>query len=555
MLKTGRDDAELVSAATTARTPEPEVTVVAEPVMSRGEHATFVTLSVLAIAATLAFTAAWVTTPHIAAYPAAFILATLLVYFHVASWVARWLGMAAMRRPRPMEPEPGLRVAAVTTFVPGAEPVAMLENTLRAMMAMEYPHDCWVLDEGDDPNLRELCSTLGVRHFTRQHEPRYQEHGGRFARRSKHGNHNAWLDAVGYDRYDVVAAFDADHVPERDYLTSLLGYFRDPAIAYVQAPQVYYNQDASFVARAAAEESYTYYSVHQMVSYGLGHPIIVGSHNVQRVAALRAMGGLPDHDADDLLLTHRYRAAGWRGVFVPRILAMGITPTDWFGYLRQQIRWARSIVDLKLRELPRLARELPPVERALGALHGLFYLRGLTIPAAYLLLVYLMLIGGRPALLGARPLVSLAALIVLLGAIGMWRQRFHLDPERERGPFWRALALQFAKWPHFAVAVARGLLGRPTPYAITFKVGSKPGKRFALWPHWLMAAVFADAWLIGRYLHDGVHPVLTAATVILIVISLALAATDALRVPTLFDPSWYRRRRAAMTDLPCAPPV
>jgi len=42
----------------------------------------------------------------------------------------------------------------------------------------------------------------------------------------------------------------------------------------------------------------------------LGLLIIVGSHNRHRVAALGQVGGFPVHDADDLLLTLHYRAAG-----------------------------------------------------------------------------------------------------------------------------------------------------------------------------------------------------------------------------------------------------
>ena len=58
-------------------------------------------------------------------------------------------------------------------------------------------------------------------------------------------------------------------------------------MAYVQAPQAYYNQKAGFVARGAAEETYAYYSSVQMASYGLGYPVIVGRHNTHRLSALK----------------------------------------------------------------------------------------------------------------------------------------------------------------------------------------------------------------------------------------------------------------------------
>ena len=101
---------------------------------------------------------------------------------------------------------------------------------------------------------------------------------------------------------------------------------------------------------------------------------------------MREVDGFAAHDADDLLITLLYRGAGWRGVYVPEVLAVGLTPTSWTGYMRQQARWTRSVLDIKLRALPDLAGNLSIIERLIGILHGIFYLRPLTLPLAYLLL-------------------------------------------------------------------------------------------------------------------------------------------------------------------------
>ena len=39
---------------------------------------------------------------------------------------------------------------------------------------------------------------------------------GRFRARSRHGNYNAWLDAVGFAQYDIIVNIDPDHVPDLD---------------------------------------------------------------------------------------------------------------------------------------------------------------------------------------------------------------------------------------------------------------------------------------------------------------------------------------------------
>ncbi|MGI8876630.1 MAG: hypothetical protein ACR2KP_20360 [Egibacteraceae bacterium] len=139
----------------------------------------------------------------------------------------RWLALPFMRRPLSRAPEPGLRVAVVTTFVASKEPLAMLRRTIMAIAAMDYPHDTWVLDEEDDPAVRALCEEAGARHYTRRHRTARLTEGGTFQRGSKHGNYNAWLLDEGYGGYQVIAGFDPDHVPDRDFLTATLGYFRD----------------------------------------------------------------------------------------------------------------------------------------------------------------------------------------------------------------------------------------------------------------------------------------------------------------------------------------
>jgi cellulose synthase (UDP-forming) len=82
------------------------------------------------------------------------LLGTVLIEFVIWEW--RWLALPLMRVPCTMPAASGWRIAAAVTFVPDAESVEMLEETVRAVIAIEYPHDTWVLDEGDDRVVRGL---------------------------------------------------------------------------------------------------------------------------------------------------------------------------------------------------------------------------------------------------------------------------------------------------------------------------------------------------------------------------------------------------------------
>jgi cellulose synthase (UDP-forming) len=96
-----------------------------------------------------------------------------------------------------------------------------------------------VLDDGEPPWVAELCAAAGARYVRRS------EHT-----HAKAGNMNHALELMareidaGAEPVDVVAVLDRDHVPLPRFLSATLGWFDDPEIALVQAPQTSYNSGA-----------------------------------------------------------------------------------------------------------------------------------------------------------------------------------------------------------------------------------------------------------------------------------------------------------------------
>ena len=527
-------------------TDSPPYRVATEKVFRPFDVANFAVLTALQLLSAVLFTRYWFS--H--GYPddPVFWVATLLLFPSLAMWQLRWFALPLMRRPQPVEPEHGLRVAVVTTFVPSAEPTEMLSETVRALVGLEYPHDTWVLDEGDDPVVRELCSTLGARHFSRAGRPQYQQPAGRFQARSKHGNYNAWLHEVGFGGYDVVVTFDPDHIPRPEFLQRTLGYLRDADVVFVQAPQIYYNQSASFIARGAAEETYAFYSSIQMAGFAAGFPLVVGCHTVHRTSALAAIGGLAAHEADDLATTLHYLANGGSGVYVPEVLAAGLTPVDWKTYLRQQRRWARSVLDVKFRVLPTLIRRLPPRVKVGAALHGFYYLNGLLVPLGVAFLCFLLVTGSTPLPLGGAAPLWLALVWATLLAGDLYRQCFFLQPREEAGLLWRSALLRFAKWPFLAAAVFDLIRPGPREYELTLKVpgGSEP--RLSTFVHLATAGVVSAALAIGTARGNVTPSLLSAIALAVIFLSLAVTATEFVRFPLPYDRALAKNRGLLSTD-------
>jgi len=469
------------------------------------------------------------------AYPIFPILVGTLL-LQIMLWEWRWLALPLMRVPRPIPPASGWRIAVAVTFVPGAESIEMLEETVKALTEIDYQHDTWVLDEGDDAGVRNLCLRTGARHFSRRHMPQYQAESGPFKSRTKYGNYNAWLEEHGYRSYDLLVAFDSDHIPRPNYLHQVLGYFSDESVAYVQPAQAYYNQQASFIAAAAAEETYAYYSSTQMISFAVGFPMIVGCHNAHRITALRQIDGFAPHEADDMVMSLLYRANGWRGVYLPEILARGLTPVDWVTYLKQQRRWARSVLDFKFRVFPRYASRLPVLQRILTYLHGLYYLRGILTVLQITLLLFMLVTDIEPGGTGRLFLLHTVAIWLTLLICDFYRQRFYLDPRREWGLHWRSAFVGFVKWPHFVLAFFDAVCGTYGIYPITYKTRTS-GKPigFAM-THLAVLVLVGAAWTIDFLRGSADFIPLNIATVLTELTSLGVLMTSFRAFPPPYQP-------------------
>jgi cellulose synthase/poly-beta-1,6-N-acetylglucosamine synthase-like glycosyltransferase len=515
------------------------------PRFRRWDYPVFFALTALHLSVVGFVIVAWISRGEVSAiHPLVLaILATVALQF--ALWEWRWIALPLMRVPEPTVPRAGLRVGVAVTFVPGAESVEMLETTVAALVAMRYPHDTWVLDEGNDAQVRRVCQRLGAKHYSRLGTPRYQQAEGRFKAATKYGNYNAWLEDVGYEAYDIVVAFDSDHVAKPEYLTSVLGYFEDEKVGYIQAAQVYSNQGASFIARAAAEETYAYYSSVQMTAFAVGYPMVVGCHNAHRVTALRQIGGFSPHEADDMVMTLLYRAHGWRGVYVPKILARGLTPVSWGAYLGQQRRWARSVLDFKLRVFPKHAKQLPFLERVLTYVHGIYYLRGPVIGLRLALITLMLALSWLPAggATGVSLLAGLGAIWLTVFLCDLFRQRFFLDVRNEWGLHWRSMFIACVKWPYFVLAWWDAIRGQYGTYTLTPKARrtSTPVGFGTL--HAVVAVVIAAAWLVDLVRGPSEFIAIHIAAAFAVFTSLMAVVTSTWTYPPAYQEVSPRRSR------------
>ena len=140
----------------------------------------FTLLTCLSAAMFVSFLLAWFSRENWFSHPVSFSILTLIILTRVANSQVRWFSLPFMKRPRPTAPRSGLKVGVVTTIVPGAESLEMLEETVMALAALDYPHETWVLDEEDSEEVKAICRRNGVNHFSRKNFPQYLTESGHF---------------------------------------------------------------------------------------------------------------------------------------------------------------------------------------------------------------------------------------------------------------------------------------------------------------------------------------------------------------------------------------
>ncbi|HEY1745459.1 MAG TPA: glycosyltransferase [Xanthobacteraceae bacterium] len=215
------------------------------------------------------------------------------------------------------------------------EPMDVLEKTITGALCIDYPNfQVWVLDDGRRPWLKEFCRDKGVGYLTRPDNAH-----------AKAGNIN---HALTKTNAPYVAIFDADFIPQQNFLMRTMGFFVDPKIGIVQTPHAFYNSDpmqTNLALRKTLPDDQRFFFEAIMPSRdGWDAAFCCGSNSVTRRTALRTVGdALPTGSiTEDMLLTLVLLRQGYITRYLCERLAFGLAPENIEAFFVQRQRWARG---------------------------------------------------------------------------------------------------------------------------------------------------------------------------------------------------------------------
>lgn len=429
---------------------------------------------------------------------------------------------------------PNWRVAMVVTKTP-SEPFSIVRKTLRGALAQRgFDHDTWLSDEDPTPETLAWCRKHGVSVSTRKGAPDYHRQTWPRRKRCKEGNLAYFYDHFGYERYDFVSQFDADHIPSPDYLSHALAPFADPAVGYVSAPSICdTNAGKSWSARGRL---YVEASLHGALQAGYNSgwaPLCIGSHYTVRTVALRSVGGLGPELAEDHSTTLLLNAGEWRGVHAVDAIAHGEGPETFSDLVVQEFQWSRSLVTILLDYSPFYVPKLPKRIRFQFFFSQLWYPMFSMMMALMFALPIIALTTGAPFANVTYVdhfihIFPLSATLLVLAY--WWRSTGMFRPVDAKIVSWEGIAFLLLRWPWALFGSLAAVWDRLTGTVVDFRITPKGAVHKEALPFRVIAPylIFAGVsscvvWLVedpgtaaGFYIFNLINAIIYDSLVVLV---------------------------------------
>jgi cellulose synthase/poly-beta-1,6-N-acetylglucosamine synthase-like glycosyltransferase len=254
----------------------------------------------------------------------------------------------------------------VTVQLPIYNERYVVERLLETVTRIEYPRDLLeiqVLDDSTDET-RIVCSRLVSEYAAAGYPVTYHHRTNRAGFKA-----GALAEGLKIAKGEFVAIFDADFAPPPEIIHQMIHYFTDPKVAVVQGRWTWINRHYSNLAEIEA----ILLDGHFVIEHG-GRNFsgrffnFNGTVGMWRRAAIDDAGGW-QHDTltEDTDLSYRAQLRGWKFVYAPDIVCPSELPVEMNSFKTQQARWAKGLIQVAKKILPKVWHSDEPLKIKLEA--------------------------------------------------------------------------------------------------------------------------------------------------------------------------------------------
>ena len=353
----------------------------------------------------------------------------------------------------------------------------VVERLLRAAALLDYPHDkltIQLLDDSTDETteiaarvIPELMKTgVNIQHIRRI------DRGGYKA--------GALQAGLALDNSEFIAIFDADFIPQPDFIKRIIVYFKDSKVGMVQTRWDHLNANYSMLTKILSFGIDAHFSMEQGGRQASDSFInFNGTAGMWRRKTIDAAGGWSsDCLTEDLDLSFRSQLLGWKFLFEESISTPSELPVEMSAIRSQQFRWTKGAAEVGRKILPVLWSSHEPFSRKLvGSFH---MLNSLIFPSVF---VFSLLTACYPFLYGqsAEAAFMPIGIMLLVGTVSIVfayaTAQTHGHFQHRNSSFLHAVYSSFmfmfltsGLGLHNTIAVVQGLIGHKTAFIRTPKL-------------------------------------------------------------------------------------
>lgn len=383
------------------------------------------------------------------------------------------------------------------------------ERVIKQVSLLDYPKDKLEIQVLDDSNITS-CRAIAKRAVENlQANGFFAEH----IIRSHRDGFKAGALAYGVENTtaEFVAVFDADFLPQTDFLEKTINFFFDPKIDLVQCRWAHLNSENCLITRAEAALLDGHFQIEHTVRNRCGHFFnFNGTAGIWRKSAISKAGGWQgDTLTEDLDLSYRAQLAGSNFLYLLEYEVPAELPNNLNAFKSQQHRWTKGSTEVFLKLWKPILLSKIGIRRKAEA----FFHLGANFCYPLLLLSGLLLLPAAHSFskIDIDTISSLLALRVLffLGFCSVLIFYFTALIESRNLALHRifqdvilaiiaGIGLSFSN----TIAVFEGVFGRKTPFVRTPKTGDqheseiqefrvKPSLNKAKWRSWLVLIEFS----------------------------------------------------------------
>ncbi len=232
-------------------------------------------------------------------------------------------------------------VPQVTIQLPVYNELYVMERLLDNIVKLEYPKGKLEFQVLDDSTDESVITTAA-------HIEKLQKagHDIKHIRRTNRQGFKAGALKEGLEiaKGEFIAIFDADFLPNPDWLLRTVPYFKDKKVGVVQTRWEHINRDYSLLTKIQAFALDSHFIIEQVGRNSKGHFInFNGTAGLWRRACILDAGNWEgDTLTEDLDLSYRAQLKGWRFKYLMDVTTPAELPVTISAARSQQFRWNKG---------------------------------------------------------------------------------------------------------------------------------------------------------------------------------------------------------------------